>query len=861
MKKLLLGLLALALGCVSLHAQDVTFTVLGGSNYQATNGEGCESAFDQDLSTKWFAGSGDSYVDIEASEAVYMTGFTLITANDNNGGRIASEWEFYGSNDENALNNSIGTWDGWNLISNVRGDNVNKGENFTAYYYAMNTPTSTYKYYRLKFVNAGWQLSEIIPSYSKTVLPTYIAINGVGGTGNEGYPNLFDGNTGSKLCTGEIYSPSGGPYQYVIFRRSNATNVTKYSFCTGNDSDNRDPVSWELYGMNSTTTPERTDAAWVLIDSKAEQGNTYPQGAEHRKEWVEYTVDNTSTDTYNTFMIKITKVRDGGNMTQFQEFRLNDDTNDYAAQNYVALDGIAGFNNESYDKTVDGNIETKLCTNASVTDGGYYWVIFKTIQDMAVSGYSFATGGDAPERDPQSWKLYGMKATSDPERAASGCKLIDTKTDVADFPTERKAWGHYDVSTPNSNEYNYFMLQVSKLRGNTNLVQFSEFKLDGLEVATEDKIVVYREGTGGTWDDGQAYRLFDGDPKTKLGGGFTNNGNGTYVSFGPASGESVSINGYTLQVAHEWGFYDRRPKSWTLYGSNIDPAPEQDRGEWEEIHSVSNDSQLLANPLVCGYYRLDQPSKPYKFFKIKFTETQGAGAIQVAELVLHYTHNDIANWIEIPDGTAPVFCGNITYKDFTYKRTFANEWATVCLPFEVQAKDGFQPYTLKENVDDERGKFLKVESTDDIVAPYQPTIVKATAGAEVDFSGSNIVVTGTLDTPTAATAATGWKLVGSTTNGNVDPGSVNGTMFYIAQNKFWQAEEAVTVNAMRAYLLSDGSTPAKFYDITEEDITGINTINGNASVNNAAIYDLQGRKVANVQRGVYIQNGKKFVVK
>ena len=86
-------------------------------------------------------------------------------------------------------------------------------------------------------------------------------------------------------------------------------------------------------------------------------------------------------------------------------------------------------------------------------------------------------------------------------------------------------------------------------------------------------------------------------------------------------------------------------------------------------------------------------------------------------------------------------------------------------------------------------------------------------------------------------------------------------MFYIAQNKFWQAEEAVTVNAMRAYLLSDGSTPAKFYDITEEDITGINTINGNASVNNAAIYDLQGRKVANVQRGVYIQNGKKFVVK
>jgi hypothetical protein len=34
-----------------------------------------------------------------------------------------------------------------------------------------------------------------------------------------------------------------------------------------------------------------------------------------------------------------------------------------------------------------------------------------------------------------------------------------------------------------------------------------------------------------------------------------------------------------------------------------------------------------------------------------------------------------------------------------------------------------------------------------------------------------------------------------------------------------------------------------------------------AKAENAAIYDLQGRRVAKTARGLYIQNGKKFVQK
>ena len=80
MKKLL-TLLAF-LGMAATMSAQVTFTVKGGSNYKASNNEGCESAFDHNLGTKWL-GNKDAYVIFEASEAVQFTGYTFVTANDN----------------------------------------------------------------------------------------------------------------------------------------------------------------------------------------------------------------------------------------------------------------------------------------------------------------------------------------------------------------------------------------------------------------------------------------------------------------------------------------------------------------------------------------------------------------------------------------------------------------------------------------------------------------------------------------------------------------------------------------------------------------------------------------------------------
>ena len=305
----------LGIAATSMAQATVTFTVRGGSNYNTD--EGCDNAFDNDLGTKWYANSGDQYVDLEASKAIRLTGYTLVTANNNKTeGRLPQEWEFYATNDASKLNNALNNWEGWALIDNVLNDRSIQRENYTAHYYAINAPSTAYKYFRLKFVKSDWQLSEFIPAYSPEYQPPYVAIDGVGGTGSEGYPSICDGNTASKVCTDRAV----GYYQYYIFRRSEAVAVSSYKFCTGNDADNRDPEDWELYGMNTNDNPNRDDAAWVLIDEKT--GQSLPS---ERKTWSDAFTITPASAAYNTFMLKIKKVRDGGDTMQFQEFSLNDD--------------------------------------------------------------------------------------------------------------------------------------------------------------------------------------------------------------------------------------------------------------------------------------------------------------------------------------------------------------------------------------------------------------------------------------------------------------------------------------------------------------------------------------------------------
>lgn len=840
MKKLLT--LACLLSTAAVSMAQVTFTPTGGSDYEAE--EGCAKAMDNDLETKWHAPNTDRFLLFEASETVQLTGYTIVTASDNaDSGNCPEEWELLGSNDAGAATSIDHS--SWVSINYLRGNKVVQRENYTAYYFTINT-ASPYKYYKLKIVkgnNGASQISEFIPSYLPEYVPNYTPVAGVGGDDAEGYKSICDGNTSSKVCTTERYDSSdSSPYHYFVFRTTEAVAVRKYKFCTGNDADNRDPKDWVLYGMNTSETPkpERTDPRWVEIDSKTEKDLL-----KDRNTWQEFTVDNPTGEKYNTFMLKITKIRDNGDMTQFQEFRLNDDES-----GYTALDGVGGTGVEGYAKGFDGNVDTKVCTSQRVTDGFFaYWFIFKTAKDLAVNGYKFCTGNDASGRDPQSWKLYGMKSDTEPSRESNDWVLIDTKNDVDNFPTGRQTWVEYGVDNPTAEEYNYFKLEVTKIRSG-EMIQFSEFQLQDLDVNYEDKLIAYRGMT--TWGDGALANLFDGRFNTKFGGDFSTERNGSYLTFGPADQNAVSITGYSMQVAFEGGYYDRRPKSWQLYGGNTTTAPEN-LGDWELIDEVVGDSLLPADYLASAYYHLDAPSKPYKYFMLKFTETQGADGVQLAEFNLFFDHGAKSPWIELREDAKPVFNGVVTFENAKVVRNIpANEWIGLCLPFDYDIPSEWDVREMT-GVNGSGESASVVFSSASSIEAGKPYLVKPQSEVIVIEAQNK-----TIGTPAKTVSVGGINMVGNLAKTTIPEGS-----FYI--NDQSQLKKLVGKTAelkgYRAYFTVDAGSAVKAMSIDlglDGDATGIESFEEKAT-EGVGIYNLAGQRLNQVQKGINIINGKKVL--
>jgi len=77
---------------------------------------------------------------------------------------------------------------------------------------------------------------------------------------------------------------------------------------------------------------------------------------------------------------------------------------------------------------------------------------------------------------------------------------------------------------------------------------------------------------------------------------------------------------------------------------------------------------------------------------------------------------------------------------------------------------------------------------------------------------------------------------------------------------FYQTESAFTVGANTAYLPAIAMPEARaFISLDGEEATGIAEVKGIAA--EQQVYDLQGRRVAQPVKGLYIVNGRKVVVK
>lgn len=79
---------------------------------------------------------------------------------------------------------------------------------------------------------------------------------------------------------------------------------------------------------------------------------------------------------------------------------------------------------------------------------------------------------------------------------------------------------------------------------------------------------------------------------------------------------------------------------------------------------------------------------------------------------------------------------------------------------------------------------------------------------------------------------------------------------------FYKPNSNITsLAANKAYIMAPTNDEALVLNFAGGEVTGINQATINATESNAPIYDLTGRRVAKAVKGIYVKNGKKFIVK
>lgn len=192
----------------------------------------------------------------------------------------------------------------------------------------------------------------------------------------------------------------------------------------------------------------------------------------------------------------------------------------------------------------------------------------------------------------------------------------------------------------------------------------------------------------------------------------------------------------------------------------------------------------------------------------------------------------------------------LSWRDVKYtKLTAANmsimagKYGTFVAPFDVTIPSG----VTAQKVTGVSGQTLTLVDVTTTIPENTPVVVYSDAAVNETFYGKDN--SGGEETKTVG------LLTGLLTNGSVPAGS------YVLQTisgkqAFYQLENGITGVANRAYLTISSPIKAFFFD-NETAINGVE-----AEVNaNEAIFNLAGQRVSKAQKGIYVKNGRKVVIK
>ena len=228
----------------------------------------------------------------------------------------------------------------------------------------------------------------------------------------------------------------------------------------------------------------------------------------------------------------------------------------------------------------------------------------------------------------------------------------------------------------------------------------------------------------------------------------------------------------------------------------------------------------------------------------------------------------------------------------TYKRSFtADKPSTVCLPFAYAPKTGETFYTFT-GITKEGGEYVATmtEHTGATLAANTPYLYKSATTGDTDFSGTYTIPA---SITAGETTSDDWKFVGTyeTQEWTTAPTGIYGfsaqAVDGISQGEFVKVGAYVRIKPMRAYLkYKDGGenyagapmmAPRRADEVLPErisvrlidaegNVTGIGTLEtrtGEVRFDPEAWYTLDGTRLSGqpTQKGIYVNNGKKVIIK
>ena len=227
--------------------------------------------------------------------------------------------------------------------------------------------------------------------------------------------------------------------------------------------------------------------------------------------------------------------------------------------------------------------------------------------------------------------------------------------------------------------------------------------------------------------------------------------------------------------------------------------------------------------------------------------------------------------------TAPTAATGV---DVRVKRTInAGEWSTICLPFamtETQVKTAFgddveladfKGWEATDFDDDDKTTAISVKFDDvTAIAANKPYIIKV-SNAVSEFTADGVTIDPE-EEPFVSVGRMNRGTFGSFT-GSYVPVTIEEENLFLNGNQFWYSTGKTKMKGYRAYFYFQ-DVIVSYYDntsarisMTFDNSTGISaTLNDKGEmINDNAVYDLQGRRVVNPGKGVFVKDGKKIIIK